>query len=121
MRIPERRYREQKEVDDIIRKFGYCGTKSLLQYWQNEEILQEFAHATAHLIHGSTEGRFTVTYAPGNLSKEEIESVHYTYMNPQEAMKRYNPKKLKPGFNTLKDGEEIYFINNPGTGLWVKE
>jgi len=33
-------------------------------------------------------------------------------------MKKYNPEKLKDGFNTLPDGEKIFFISNPGLGLW---
>ncbi len=35
--------------------------------------------AAAHLIHGSSEGRFSITYCPGYLTKKEIESVNFRY------------------------------------------
>jgi len=73
----------------------------------------------AHLVHGSSEGRFKITYCPGHLSREEIESVHFEYRDPYEAMERYNPDKLRDGYNRLPDGEEIYFIRNPALGLWT--
>ena len=31
---------------------------------------------------------------------------------------KYNPDKLKDGWNTV-DGEEIFYISNPGLGLWA--
>jgi hypothetical protein len=30
---------------------------------------------------------------------------------------RYSPQRLRYGYNQL-DGEEIFFIPNPGLGLW---
>ena len=32
---------------------------------------------------------------------------------------RYAPAALKPGWNALPDGEEIYYISNPALGLWA--
>ena len=61
-----------------------------------------------------------MTYAPGHLSKGEIESVNFDYMNFDEAMERYDQSKLQNGFNILPDGEEIYFISTPFAGLWTK-
>ena len=75
--------------------------------------------AAAHLIHGSSEGRFSITYCPGHLSKEEIESVHFRYADLKTMMNRYNPEKLKDGVNILPDGEEIFYISNPAVGLWA--
>jgi len=72
------------------------------------------------LIHGSSEGRFKITYAPGHLSKEEIESVNFGYLDYEEAFVRYRPETLKNGFNTLPDGEEVYFISTPSAGLWTR-
>ncbi|MHC5184176.1 MAG: D-mannonate epimerase, partial [Planctomycetota bacterium] len=72
----------------------------------------------AHLIHGSPEGRFSVTYCPGHLTKEEIESVSFAYADLDKMMKKYDPEKLKEGLNTI-DGEEIFYISNPGMGLWA--
>jgi len=114
-----KRFGEQDDVDAIIRKYGYTGTEKIMKYWEENEELQDLTHATAHLIHGSSEGRFRITYAPGHLSKEDIESVNFGYLDYDEAMKLYPPDKLKNGFNTLENGEEIYFINTPSAGLWT--
>ena len=117
-----RRFGEQDEVDKIIRKYGYVGTPQIMELWKKHDELQDLTHATAHLIHGSSEGRFQITYAPGHLSKEEIELVNFGYLDYNEALEQYKPEKLKNGFNTLPNGEEIYFISTPSAGLWtVKE
>ncbi len=112
------RFGEQDEVDQIIRRYGYVGTEKIMELFSHNEELQDLTHATAHLIHGSSEGRFKITYAPGHVSREEIESVNFNYMDLQEAMERYPADKLKNGFNTMPDGEEIYFISTPSAGLW---
>ena len=114
-----KRFGEQDEVEQIIRKYGYSGTKKVMKYWKENDDLQDLTHATAHLIHGSSEGRFKITYAPGHLSKEEIESVNFSYLDYDEAMELYSPAKLKNGFNKLSNGEEIYFISTPSAGLWT--
>jgi hypothetical protein len=85
---------------------------------QNKE-LQDNLGAAAHLIHGSSEGRFTVTYCPGKLTREEIEGVHFRYASLDEMMQRYNPEKLTDGFNIMPDGEEVFYISNPALGLWA--
>ncbi|MDO4388047.1 MAG: hypothetical protein Q4C31_03200 [Eubacteriales bacterium] len=33
-------------------------------------------------------------------------------------VKKYDPAKLKDGWNTV-DGQEIYYISNPALGLWA--
>lgn len=114
-----KRFGEQDEVDKIIRKYGYSGTEKVMKYWKENEDLQDLTHATAHLIHGSSEGRFTITYAPGHLSKEEIESVNFNYLDYNKAMEMYTPDKLKNGFNILPNGEEVFFISTPSAGLWT--
>ncbi len=110
---------EDKAIDKLIRKYGYCGTPKTLEYVENNEDMKNNLGAAAHLIHSSSEGRFSVTYCPGHLSYEEIESVHFKYADLKEMMKRYNPETLKDGFNTLADGEEIFYISNPAVGLWA--
>ena len=75
--------------------------------------------AAAHLIHGSSENRFTITYCPGLLTKKEIESVNLQYADIDITMKKYDPKKLTDGFNVLPGGEEIFYISNPALGLWA--
>jgi nickel-dependent lactate racemase len=110
---------EDKTIDKLIRKYGYCGTPKTLEYVENNEDMKNNLGAAAHLIHGSSEGRFSVTYCPGHLSREEIESVHFQYADLNEMLKRYNPDILKDGFNILPDGEEIFYISNPAVGLWA--
>ncbi len=114
------RFGEQPEVDRMIRKYGYKGTPRSLEAYKSDDELRDLAHAAAHLIHGSSEGRFNITYAPGNLTREEVESVGYGYMDINDALKKYNPEALKPGFNTV-DGEEIFFIGSPSLGLWTSK
>ena len=84
---------------------------------QNAE-LQNNLSAVAHLIHGSSEGRFTITYCPGHIGREAIESVNFAYGDLGAMMQRYSPKTLKMGYNTVGD-EKIFFIPNPGMGLWA--
>lgn len=114
-----KRFGEQDAVDAIIRKYGYSGTPKTMKAWRENADLQDLTHATAHLIHGSSEGRFKITYAPGHISKAEMESVKFGYMDIGEALERYSPHKLQNGFNTLPNGEEIYFISTPSAGLWT--
>lgn len=110
---------EDKGIDKLIRKYGYAGTPKVLDLVKQNEDLQQSLSAAAHLIHGSSEGRFNITYCPGNISKEEIESVNFQYADLNYMLKKYNPEKLKDGFNTMPDGEEIFYISNPALGLWA--
>lgn len=110
---------EDKEIDRLIRKYGYLTTPEILELADNNEDLKHNLSAAAHLIHGSSEDRFSITYCPGNLTKEEIESVNYQYADLGEMTQRYNPEQLKDGFNVMEDGEEIFFISNPALGLWA--
>jgi nickel-dependent lactate racemase len=112
------RFGEQPEVDALIRKYGYTGTERILRLYRTEKDLQEIAHGTAHLIHGSSEGRFTIRYAPGHLSQTEIEGVGYEYADLGEALTRYAPEHMAEGWNTMPDGEEVFYISTPSAGLW---
>ncbi|MCD9026160.1 lactate racemase domain-containing protein [Cohnella silvisoli] len=116
-----KRFGEQDSVEAIIRKYGYAGTPRVLEQWKKNADLQDLTHATAHLIHGSSEGRFKITYAPKYLTREDIESVHYNYLDYDQAMKMYSPDKLQNGFNLLDNGEEVYFISTPSAGLWTTQ
>ena len=109
---------EDKEIDRLIRKYGYTTTPEVLAAVEGNEDLKNNLSAAAHLIHGSSENRFKITYCPGSLSKEEIESVNFSYANLNEMIKKYNPDKLEEGYNIMPDGEEIFFISNPAIGLW---
>ncbi len=110
---------EDKEIDKLIRKYGYRTTPEILKFVEENEDLKNNLAAAAHLIHGSSEGRFNITYCPGFLSRGEIESVNYNYADINEIMKRYNPSELKDGFNTMQNGEKIFFVSNPALGLWA--
>ncbi|SES09732.1 lactate racemase domain-containing protein [Corynebacterium cystitidis] len=112
------RFGEQPEVDDLIRKYGYLSQEETIKKYWDAEDMQDIPHGTAHLPHGSSEGRFTIRYAPGGLTQEEIESVGYAYMDVNEALERYNPETMKDGYNTMPDGEVVYFISTPSAGLW---
>ncbi len=109
---------EDAQIDALIRKYGYFGTPQTLEAVEANTDLQENLGAAAHLIHGSSEGRFTITYAPGHLTRAEIEGVGFQYADIKEAMARYNPETLKDGINVMPDGEEIFYISNPAIGLW---
>lgn len=109
---------EDKQIDKLIRKYGYVTTPEVLKFVDEEEDLEGNLSAAAHLIHGSAENRFKIIYCPGNLTKEEIESVNYNYADLDKMIKKYNPAELKDGFNITEDGEEIFFISNPALGLW---
>ncbi len=114
---------EDKEIDRLIRKYGYFGTPATLKATAENEELRANLGAAAHLIHGSSEGRFSITYCPGkgkeNLTQEEIESVGFLYADIDEVTARYNPQSLKNGVNIMPDGEEIFYISNPALGLWA--
>jgi nickel-dependent lactate racemase len=109
---------EDKTIDGLIRKYGYHGTPYTLEAVAQHPDLASDLSAAAHLIHGSSEGRFTITYCPGSLTQQEIESVGFRYADLGEMSKRYDPMKLCNGYNTV-NGEEIFFISNPGLGLWA--
>jgi len=114
---------EDKEIDRLIRKYGYFGTPATLKSCDENEELRKNLSAAAHLIHGSSEGRFSVTYCPGkgpeNLTQSEIESVGFKYADIDEITAKYNPAKMNEGYNTMEDGEEIFYISNPALGLWA--
>jgi hypothetical protein len=103
----------------LIRKYGYLTTEEILDLTNRYNDLQQNLSAAAHLIHGSSENRFRITYCPGQLSRSEIESVNYQYADLEEMLVKYPPAKLRDGFNTMSDGEEVFYISNPALGLWA--
>ena len=109
---------EDKGIDSLIRKYGYRGTPATLAAVEANPELANDLSAAAHLIHGSSEGRFTITWCPGHLTREEIEGAGYKYGDLAAMLQRYDPAKLSHGYNQV-EGEEIFFIANPGLGLWA--
>ena len=113
------RFGEQPEVDALIRRYGYLSQSEVVALYETQADMQDIPHGTAHLVHGSAEGRFTITYAPGALTREDIESVGYQYLPLEDALARYNPATMREGWNTMPDGEEVFFISTPSAGLWA--
>ena len=115
-----REFGEDPAIDKLIRRYGYCGTPATLEAVKRDAELAGNLSAAAHLIHGSSEGRFNIRYCPGHLTREEIESVHFDYGDLTQMTARYDPAKLQDGWNVV-DGEEVFYISNPGLGLWAYE
>ena len=113
-----RTFGEDPTIDRLIRRFGYRGTPATLAAVREHPELAMNLSAAAHLIHGSSEGRFTITYCPGHLTRAEIEGVGFQYGDLAAMTRRYDPKRLRDGWNRLADGEEVYYISNPALGLW---
>lgn len=113
------KFGEDESIDKLIRKYGYCGRLNTLEHCKTSEDLNGNLSAAAHLIHGSSDGRFKITYCTKHLTKDEVEGACFGYMPYDEAIKLYNPDILKDGYNTLENGEVIYYISNPALGLWA--
>ena len=112
---------EDKAIDLLIRKYGYRTSPEILEFVERNADLRDNLSAAAHLIHGSSENRFRITYCPGHLSQAEIEGVGFRFGELEEMMHKYDPRKLSDGPNTMPDGEEIFYISNPALGLWAYE
>ncbi|MEM9160819.1 MAG: lactate racemase domain-containing protein [Verrucomicrobiota bacterium] len=117
------RFGEDLEIDALIRKFGYRTTDETLAAVKNDPELGGNLSAAAHLIHGTSEGRFTIRYCPGEgVTREDVESVGFEYGSYAEYARKYDPGALKDGWNEMPDGEEVFYVSNPALGLWsVKE
>ncbi len=113
-----REFGEDRGIDTLIRKYGYGGTPAVLKAVAENEDLAGNLSAAAHLIHGSSEGRFSITYCPGHLTREEIEGVNFRYAPLEEMISTYNPASLQDGYNRI-GGEDVFYISNPALGLWA--
>lgn len=114
------KFGEDTTVDQLIRKYGYRGRLHTLEEFNKPENqdLRDNMGAAAHLIHGSSDDRFLITYAVKSISQEEIAGVGFIPADYDTLAAKYDPSKLQYGYNTV-DGEEIYFIPNPALGLWI--
>jgi nickel-dependent lactate racemase len=115
-----REFGEDPQIDKLIRKYGYRGTEATLAMVSKNEDLAANLSAAAHLIHGSSEGRFKITWCPGNLTRAEVENAGYSFGELTKMMQIYDPSRLKQGWNSV-NGEEVFFIENPGLGLWASK
>src|SRR5262249_37874068 len=112
-----RQFGEDAAIDALIRRFGYRGTPATIAAVADHPELAANLSAAAHLIHGSSEGRFRITYCPGQMTRAEVEGVGYGYGDLRALAERYDPGRLRSGWDRV-DGEEIYFVGNPALGLW---
>jgi nickel-dependent lactate racemase len=110
---------EDKDIDGLIRKYGYKGRENTIRACEVNDDLRDNLSAAAHLIHGSSDGRFSVTYCTQHLTEQEVLGVGYDYLPYSQAVAVYDPSKLVDGWNSLDNGEEIFYISNPALGLWV--
>ena len=115
------KFGEDEEIDALIRKYGYVGRLNILKLVEEHDDLKNNLSAAAHLIHGSSDSRFRITYCTKHLTKEEVESVGFNYIPYDDAVKLYNLETLTDGMNTLESGEEIFYISNPALGLWQRK
>ncbi|MCL2321752.1 MAG: lactate racemase domain-containing protein [Oscillospiraceae bacterium] len=110
------KFGEDKENDRVIRLYGYIGRENIIKLFKTEFELQNNQSVAAHLVHGSSDGRFRIIYCTKALTKEEVEGVGFDYMPYDEAFEMF--KGLKNGLNKVGD-EEIFYIDNPALGLWA--
>jgi hypothetical protein len=111
---------EDAGIDALIRKYGYRSSPEIRAFARDNEDLASSLSAAAHLIHGSSEGRFKVTYAPGpGMSRADIEGVGYGYVSLESMLKKYDVEKMSLGWNELPGGERVFFVPNPALGLWT--
>jgi hypothetical protein len=112
------KFGEDPQNDALIRKYGYRGRLHTLELLKTNQDLKDNMSVAAHLIHGSSDGRFSITYAVKDIAQEEIRSVGFESASYDEMSRIYDPKTLKLGFNKV-DGEDVFFIPNPALGLWI--
>lgn len=98
---------EDAENDRLIRKYGYQGLEAIRRLSQTEADLGANLSAAAHLIHGASEGKFTITYAAPKLGKAAVEGVGYQYMDMDKALE-------------IAAQPDVYYVDNPAVGLWMK-
>lgn len=113
------RFGEDDAIDALIRKYGYLHTDEILALTGKNEDLKVNLSAAAHLIHGTSDGRFRITYSTNKMSEDEIRGVRYQYRELLDTLNQYDIEKMQEGFNIMPDGEEIYYISNPALGLWA--
>ena len=113
-----KKFGEDAENDRLIRKYGYIGRENVLKLVEENEDLKNNLSVAAHLIHGSSDGRFNITYCTEKLTEEEVRGAGFNYMPYEEASKIYDPKKLSDGYHEI-NGEKIFYISNPALGLWA--
>ena len=111
-------YGEDQQIDELIRKYGYRTTSEVMKFVDENADLRQNLSAAAHLIHGSSDGRFRIKYCSQHLTQQEIESVGYEYGDLAAELAKYSPDQMQDGWNDV-DGRRVYFVRNPALGLWA--
>jgi carbohydrate kinase (thermoresistant glucokinase family) len=119
-----RRFGEDARVDEVIRRHGYRGTTATLDAVRADPELADNLGAAAHLIHGSSEGRFRITYCTdpgsGGLTREEVEGVGYGWRPlPEELEQLQVGSETASGPRLDRAGIPFTYIANPALGLWA--
>jgi nickel-dependent lactate racemase len=111
-----RTFGEDPEIDHLVRLYGYRGTPATLRAVAENAELRSNLCAAAHLIHGSSEGRFRIVYAtnPSLLSCEEVEAAGFEWRSITDALREYPAHRLPDGPN-----EGFYYVSCPALGLWA--
>ena len=118
-----RRFGEDERIDGLIRRHGYRGTAASLQAATADVELAANPSAIAHLVHGSSEGRFRIVYCTdadgGGLTRDEVESVGYEWRPLEDELVRLGHSSTwSTGHHLDVDGVPLMYISNPALGLW---
>lgn len=118
------RFGEDPAFDALVRRHGYRATPAVLEAVAADSELAANLGAAAHLIHGSSEGRFRITYCTdpdrGGLSPAELEQVGYGWRPLAEELARLGVDGSTPSGSRLdRDGEPFTHLANPALGLWA--
>jgi nickel-dependent lactate racemase len=114
------RFGEDETIDARIRRHGYRGTEATMAAMDADADLRASPGTAAHLIHGSSEGRFAITYCPSpRLSRTEVEGVGFGYLPLDEAVRQFRLDDAPAsGVCSDIDGRPFTLIRQPGLGLW---
>ena len=118
------RFGEDPAVDVLIRRNGYRGTAAVLEAVEADPELAANLGAAAHLIHGSSEGRFRITYCTdperGGLSPDELEQVGYGWRPLAAELALLGVEDSTPsGPRVDREGRPFVHLANPALGLWA--
>ncbi len=115
---------EDPTIDGLIRRTGYRGTAAVEAARAADPVLAAEPGAVAHLVHGSTEGRFTVVYctdpAAGGLPPGEVEAAGYRWRPLGDELAGLGVDGATPTGERLDaTGDPFFHVANPALGLWT--
>ena len=118
------RFGEDDRMDALIRRHGYRGTPAILEALRSDPGLADYLGAVAHLIHGSSEGRFRIVYCTdpkgGGLTRDEVEGVGYAWRSLPDELDQLGLTAGTPsGPRHDRAGVPFDYIANPALGLWT--